>query len=225
MQLKDIVPFGRTLDEYVRMFELAPADLQRRILGCGDGPASFNADASAAGHRVISCDPIYAFSTAEIRQRIDVVVPEVMHQLALNTGNFVWTDFRDIDDVRDRRMKAMRWFLEDYDTGRAQGRYVLGALPNLPFADGAFDLALVSHFLFLYSAHVDLAFHLAGIAELLRVAREVRIFPLVDLLCKRSAFVDPVQAHFRAAGVQVAIQPVPYEFQRGANEMLVLKKP
>jgi len=41
----DIKPWGRSFEEYVRMFSLTPPDLKRKILGCGDGPASFNAEA------------------------------------------------------------------------------------------------------------------------------------------------------------------------------------
>jgi len=57
--LDQVVPWGRSFDEYRRMFGLADADLGRRIVGCGDGPAAFNAEATARGARVVSCDPIY----------------------------------------------------------------------------------------------------------------------------------------------------------------------
>ncbi|MCI5142695.1 MAG: SAM-dependent methyltransferase, partial [Candidatus Electrothrix sp. ATG1] len=40
-QLKEIVPWGRSFQEYVAMFALSEDDLGKRILGCGDGPASF----------------------------------------------------------------------------------------------------------------------------------------------------------------------------------------
>jgi hypothetical protein len=50
------------LGEYRRMFSLSEVDLQSRILGCGDGSASFNAEMNAQGRRVISGDPIYAFT-------------------------------------------------------------------------------------------------------------------------------------------------------------------
>jgi len=38
------------------MFGLTDTDLEGRILGCADGPASFNAEATRKGIRVISCD-------------------------------------------------------------------------------------------------------------------------------------------------------------------------
>lgn len=65
--LDQVVPWGRSYDEYVAMFALDDADLQRRILGCGDGPASFNAVLSRRGGNVVSVDPLYQYSGGEIR--------------------------------------------------------------------------------------------------------------------------------------------------------------
>ena len=66
-----VVPWGRNLSEYQAMFDLSADDLHRRILGCGDGPASFNAKMAEEGHDVISVDPLYAFSAAIIQCRIE----------------------------------------------------------------------------------------------------------------------------------------------------------
>ncbi len=44
MKLENVVPWGRSLAEYQAMFALSEEELQKRILGCGDGPASFNAE-------------------------------------------------------------------------------------------------------------------------------------------------------------------------------------
>jgi hypothetical protein len=44
-----IVPWGRSFDEYRQMFALTEADLGGRLVGCGDGPASFNAEATRRG--------------------------------------------------------------------------------------------------------------------------------------------------------------------------------
>ncbi len=37
-----VVPWGRSYNEYLDMFNLNKSDLGKKILGCGDGPASFN---------------------------------------------------------------------------------------------------------------------------------------------------------------------------------------
>jgi hypothetical protein len=47
--LSDVVPWGRSFDEYQRMFVLSEDDLATTILGCADGPASFNAEATRRG--------------------------------------------------------------------------------------------------------------------------------------------------------------------------------
>jgi len=44
--LDRVVPWGRSFDEYRHTFALSEVDLRSRILGCADGPAGFNAEAS-----------------------------------------------------------------------------------------------------------------------------------------------------------------------------------
>jgi len=219
--LSSVVPWGRSFDEYVRMFALTEADLAARILGCGDGPASFNAEATRRGATVVSCDPIYQFAAAQIRQRIDETATEVLEQARRNAHEFVWDDaIPDIEALKRVRMSAMNAFLDDYERGRTDGRYLDARLPSLPFADGAFGLALCSHFLFLYSQQVDAAFHVQSLRELCRVAREVRVFPLLALGAVRSPHLDIATQALEAEGCGIVIERVPYEFQRGGNEML-----
>src|SRR5574340_823532 len=78
INLERVVPWGRSLDEYIRMFDLTESDLSSRILDCGGGPAGFNAEMHARGHNVVSCDPIYEFSGEEISRRIDATCQTVL---------------------------------------------------------------------------------------------------------------------------------------------------
>jgi len=223
-QLEDIVPWGRSLAEYAGMFDLSHTDLSRRILGCGDGPASFNAELSARGGTVISVDPLYRFDATAIRQRIDGTFATVMAETRKNVDEFAWRHIPSVDALGEMRMGAMEAFLADYPNGRADGRYVAGEVPALGFATNAFDLTLCSHFLFLYSQHLELAFHIAAIAELCRLSPETRIFPLLQLGATPSPHVAPVIEHFTALGYLVERVRVPYEFQRGGNEMLRIRR-
>src|SRR5262249_10843324 len=111
------------------------------------------------------------------------------------------------------------------EPGRTDGRYVHAALPSLPFADGSFDLALCSHLLFLYTTQLGDAFHHASVRELCRVAKEIRVFPLLALDWRRSPRVEPIVAALRADAFEADITIVPYEFARGANEMLRITRP
>jgi hypothetical protein len=185
--LDQVVPWGRSFEEYSRMFAITDADLARRIAGCGDGPASFNAEATRRGARVVSLDPLYRWSVDEIRGRIAATCDQVLDQTRQHAHEFVWGGaIGSVEELGRLRMRAMEQFAADYDDGKSAGRYVDASLPSLPFADGAFDLALCSHYLFLYSTQVSEALHLAGVREMCRVAAEVRIFPLLSLGGERS---------------------------------------
>jgi hypothetical protein len=206
------------------MFRLSGDDLERRILGCADGPASFNSKMFQRGRKVVSCDPLYQLSSAQIRTRIDAAYEDVISQTRLNQHKFVWDRIHSVDDLGRIRLAAMSEFLSDYETGRSQGRYLAAELPNLPFGSAIFDLALCSHFLFLYSDHFSLEFHQQSVAELCRVANEVRMFPLLDYNGEPSPFLNSVVEQAARSGHAVAIERVPYEFQRGGNEMLRIVK-
>lgn len=225
--LDKVVPWGRSFEEYVRMFALSELEMKtRRILGCGDGPAAFNAVAARHGFRVTSCDPLYAFTQGEIRRRIDKTFPVVLEQTRANASTFVWGQGIDSPEaLGELRLRAMETFLEDYEAGLRAGRYVSASLPALPFEANAFDLALCSHFLFLYSDHLSAEFHLDSILEMLRLAPEARIFPLLGLDGHPSPHLDFVQTALRERGFNVTIAPVPYEFQKGGKWMLRASRP
>ena len=224
IELKDIVPWGRNFDEYSAMFALSESDLKKRIVGCGDGPASFNAELTARGGRVISVDPIYAFDGEEIRRRIEATFETIMAGMPAVEHKFVWTRIRNIPELGEVRMRAMDAFLADYETGKAAGRHIAGEFPKLPLPDNAGELALCSHLLFLYSKHLSESAHLAALEEMLRVAPEARIFPLVTLDGDPSPHLEPALAYLRDAGHSASLEPVPYEFQKGANRMLRIRR-
>ncbi len=222
--LQEVVPWGRSFDEYRRMFALTEADLRLGILGCGDGPASFNAEATRRGARVVSCDPIYRWSAADIQGRIDATSGEVLEQTRKNLDEFVWTSIRSVEELSRIRAAAMRDFVADFESGRSAGRYIAAQLPDLPFADGAFDLALCSHFLFLYTTQLGEGFHRSAVREMCRVAREVRIFPLLELGARPSPLVEKIAAELDAAAFRVSLERVPYEFQRGGDRMMRIRR-
>ena len=223
MKLENVVPWGRSLDEYRAIFDLRDEDLSRRILGVGDGPASFNAQWSALGGQAVSVDPIYAFSRSMIQRRVDETYRLVVEQTRASAHRFVWDRFADADDLGRARLEAAAVFLADFERGREDGRYIAASLPALPFADGEFELGLCSHLLFLYSEQLDLEFHLASMREMLRACREVRVFPLLDLQGERCKYLQPVIKELRTNGFEAQVRRVDYEFQCGGCEMLSVK--
>lgn len=222
--LESVVPWGRSLDEYVQMFGMTTSDLAKKIIGCGDGPASFNAEMTNLGASVVSVDPIYRFSKEEIQNRIDQTCLAVSEQLQKNKHDYVWHKIASVEQLVEVRLEAMNKFLIDFSSGKDSRRYLDFELPKLPFKDSSFDLALCSHLLFLYSDQLDFEFHLDSISEMLRVAEEVRVYPLLKLDGRPSPFVDRICENMKAIGVQADRIKVDYEFQKGANYMLSLRK-
>ena len=215
-----IVPWGRSAREYELMFRLDSEDLSSGILDCGGGPASFNAEMTTRGRRVISVDPIYSFSATEIRQRFDATLPTMLSQVRATPDDWTWSFHRDPEDLCATRRTVMGRFLADYEAGLQEQRYVVGELPVLPFGPAGFGLAVCSHLLFLYSALLNADFHIRSVFELCRVAREVRIFPLLTLDGKPSPHVPVVRTALASQGWDSEIVRVDYELQRGGNEML-----
>ncbi len=221
--LDDVVPWGRSFAEYSQMFDLGEADLQRRILSCADGPASFNQTLNKRGGHVVSLDPIYEFESAELHDQIEATYDKIMEQVHANSEQFHWKDIKSAEELGQVRLDAMHEFLDDLPIGKKEGRYVVGRLPSLPFEDGEFELALCAHFLFLYSDRLGLDFHVESLIELARVAPEVRIFPLLNLDGQRSKHVDGAVRTLEKKGYDVDIRKVSYEFRKGGNELMTLR--
>ncbi len=225
MQLDKVVPFGRSLGEYCQMFALSEDDLARNIIGVGDGPASFNAEMHALGKRVVSIDPLFRFSANDIEWRFYAVVDAIIAQVKATPDDWVWTYHHSPEHLRQHRINVLTRFIADYEAGKKTGRYLVGELPHLDVPDDQFDVALCSHFLFLYSDHFSYEFHRRAILDMLRVAREVRVFPLMTLMLQPSSYVGPLVEELRSLGYTAQIQTVHYELQRGGNQLLSVKRP
>lgn len=214
MILKDVVPWGRSRSEYISMFNLGESDMDLRILGCGDGPSSFNSECSGS---ITSVDPIYRFTAEDIKKRIDETADIITKELEKNRDDFIWSHFKDVSDLKSVRLNAMEKFLLDYPDGKKEGRYIEGALPYLQFPENSFDLVLSSHFLFLYSSQLDFDFHLESVKEMLRVGKQVRIFPLCDLSGKESEHLKGIISYLDKTGISNRVVKTGYEFQKGAD--------
>ena len=214
---------GRTFAEYRRMLDLTAADFDgTEIVDCGGGAGAFTATAAELADRVVAVDPLYGPPPDALKPELDAAIEYNVGQLREKRDLFVWDFYGDVGTRRQYLRAAAERFLADYATHPE--RYVAGGLPDLPFeADGA-DLALVANLLFVYDDRLDREFHASALRGLTRVAREeVRVFPLASLDRTRSAFVEPVTEALRADGHGVECRAVPYEFQPGATEMLVVE--
>lgn len=222
-ELDKVVPWGRNLKEYREMFNLSDNDLNKNIISFGDGPASFNSELSQIGKKCVSVDLIYQFSEKELDKRFKIVRNQVMEQVRNNTENFTWKNIKNPDELEILRINSMSDFLKDFSKGKKEARYIYHSLPEkLNFKEQTFDLGLSSHFLLLYPK-LGIDFHIKSLSEMLRLCKEVRIFPILNLNAEKSEMLDDIITYFKK-NYCINIEKVKYEFQKNGNEMLIIKR-
>ncbi len=211
---------SRSFAEYSAMFDLA-SPLPASILDCCAGGSGFTAVAASRGVDAVAVDPAYALSQAELAENVRRSTAGGTQMVVDNADAFVWKWYGSRERRDELRAEAAEAFLAD--RARHPERYVEGELPKLPFHDGRFELAVCSHLLFTWANRFSESWHLEALRELARVAREVRVFPLVHQAdAAPIPFLASLRSTLAAEGIASEIPRVPFEFQRDANEMLVL---
>lgn len=226
LDLPSVSFFGRTLAEYTQFFALDAATLRgRAVLDVAAGPASFTAEAFRRGVDAVAVDPLYGCTTDALATHVALDYARMFAQLRAKPELLRFRSFPSLEAAElDRRAAADR-FLADYESGFLHSRYVGGALPHLPFFDGAFDLVLCAHLLFVYASHFGFDWQLAACRELVRVsAGEVRIHPVCGPSGRPYTELNRLRRDLQAAGIASKVTPVAYEFFRGTSSMLVLKR-
>jgi ubiquinone/menaquinone biosynthesis C-methylase UbiE len=211
---------SRSYAEYEAMFDLS--ELPDSVLDCCAGGASFTAEAAERGVDAVAVDPAYELPAAELVDTVRRSLPAAADIVDDHAGSFTWAWYGNPERKDEFRIQAADRFLQDVAV--APERYVPGSLPELPFEDARFDLVLCSHLLFTWADKYDRDWHLAALKELVRVSRsEVRIFPLVHQGAGEPVgYLPELLEELRPVASE--IRKVPYEFQVGADQMLVLSR-
>jgi hypothetical protein len=248
IQLPSVSFFGRSLEEYAHFFALDLGKLRgRAVLDVASGPSSFTAEACRRGIEAVAVDPLYGSTLDSLRTHVQVDYSKMLTQMrtkprlfrlsrpgtarvavgelapARRPGTRAPAYYASIDEAEADRRGAAQRFLVDYEAHFAHGRYVGGALPRLPFLDGAFDIVLCAHLLFTYARRFDFDWHLAACRELARVSGgEVRIHPVCGPDGQVYSEIGRLRGELLARGITSEIVPVAYEFFVGADSMLIL---
>lgn len=221
-EIEDIAFIGRTFDEYRRMFDFSgEAWHGQRVLDCPAGSCSFVTEACERDIEATGADLLYDRSPAELVRSCTEDIHTAMAAMDGIEDLYRWDFYEDVSDLASYREYAASRFLFDY--AHNGGRYIRADLPVLPFPDGAFDLVLSAHFLFLYDDRISHDTHLDILRELLRVGQQLRVFPLHGFDATQSALVESVIDRLHEEGHTVESRTVAFEFQRGANKMLVVE--
>jgi hypothetical protein len=219
LRLDRFVLLGRTFEEYRRYFLLEPEKLVgKSVLDVAGGVSSFCAEANLLGIKVTSFDPIYSLTPEKIMERSEPDLESVYRAIGI-VPTYRWGYYKNPEYMRELRKRASTIFLSDYTTHPE--RYIAGELPRLSFADGEFDLTLVSYFLFAYQNRLSYEFHRDSILEIMRVTRgEARVYPTVTFEAQPSEYVpilrsDPALKRFEFAEIKTD-----FEFLVNSNSFL-----
>ncbi len=222
--LEGVVPaWGRGAEEYEAFFSLTEIPFDFRILDCGAGPSCFTAEWSLKGRFVVAVDPLYKMPGQVIATDFEPTAARMLEGMRKAYHRFKWNYYQSPESVIERRRGVLERFIPDFDASTRIGRYVGARLPDLPFESRSFDLVLCSHMLFLYSEELDAEMHIASLNEMLRVGKEVRVFPLLDMEGHMSRHLEVIVESMRASA-QLEFVTVPFEFRYGDSRMLRLKR-
>lgn len=220
MEINPLGSWSHSLSDYCQMFDLTPDDLALTILDCAAGLSSFNSEMNVAKKQVVSCDPLYGLSPEQLTHQVKQLQENLLARVNSHTQQFDWGVIANSSVLRQRQQANAGQFLLDFPRGQAEGRYVEAKLPQLPFADYQFDLALCVHILFDGAARPSLDFIFNSLVELCRVAREVRVFPLLNAEGGIAPQLGEVIARLQMLDYGVEIRQVHYNFLKQGKAML-----
>lgn len=218
--MRKLVLWGHRVDEYREMFDLSQEDMNLRILEYGCGPSAVNSQQFHEAHQAISCDPMFVLDKDTLSSKTTMIFAHMVEELRQEQHQFDFSRTGGIEQLITQRKKGMDEFFADYEQGTIEGRYLGVTDYHLPYADFSFDFALSAHYLFADLDEQSVDFHLNVIRELARVAKEVRIFPLIDREGKTSEVLGPVLLQLQHEDYGVEVREVNFHLHQAENAML-----
>jgi glutaredoxin len=220
LSVDEVIPWGKTFDEYKHFFNLHDTDLDKTIACFGDGASSFNSELTQQEKKVISFDPIYQFNAIELEKRFLHTLAEFKLQINYERCS----EDSMAKEVVLLRETATKRFLSDFELGKKQNRFINHMLPDkISFENDYFDLGLSSHFLLMYD-YLGVDFHIESISEMMRVCKEVRIFPTINLHGRESGVLHQLIEYLEKNQFIVEFLSVNYKFNSQGRDILKVNK-
>ncbi|MDI9358001.1 MAG: hypothetical protein QM528_03530 [Phycisphaerales bacterium] len=184
--LQNVAFLGRTFKQLCDLFNIQEIKSfeGKKVLDCPGGPSGLNKYFKDHQIHCVSVDPLYNLDIEDASKigKRDVDLCDTSLYADEICKRLVSFDFF------KESHNARQVFIEDFELGKAEGRYVVGHLPKLSFKDKSFDIVLSANLLFLYAPKsvggisadentpLNYQWHLDSILELMRLAKqEVRI--------------------------------------------------
>lgn len=217
--MRKLVLWGHQIDEYKEMFDLSEKDFEGKILEYGGGLSAINSELHKQGKKIISVDPLFVYNKDILLKESSIIFEEMINIVKEDIDKFNFSRYDGLDGLIEKRRQGMIKFFNDYEAGKKEKRYQATESIKLPFDDFEFDLSLSSHYI-LADNEDDLNVHLNIIKELLRVSKEVRIFPIIDRFSQPSKFLGPIMLALQQENYGIEVREVKYHLQSQGNAML-----
>ena len=206
--IDEVIPWGKTFHEYQQYFSLQDTDLNKTIACFGDGASSFNSELTQLGKKIISFDPIYNFSAFDLEKRFYETLEQFKLQINFEKPHVDTI----VQEVISSRETATKMFLSDLEKGKEEKRYLTYLLlKEISFGNNFFDLGLISHFLLMYD-DLGIDFHIQSITEILRVCKEVRIYPILNIYGQTSTVLNPFIDYLKEKNFDIKFISINYKF-------------
>lgn len=207
------------LNEYEQIFDLKPEDYEKTILDFPGSISSFNADAHLKGAHITSSDAIYRLNIEEMRDYANNLFEMNAAYLKKHANKILKEGDQALDSIFAMWERNKLHFLQDYAAGKRQGRYESVLMPELPYVNHQFQLALCSDYVFCRHAQNSCRPEQV-VFELCRVSEELRIFPLLTEKGEISEWLGPVMLELQNNNYGIEIREVSFKNLIGANAML-----
>ena len=202
------------------MFDLSEHDLELPILEYGCGPSAINALLHDTNPLVVSMDPLFTSPKVPLVEKVMFMFNKRAQQLRENKTLLDVSAYGGLEDFIAYRRQGVELFFKDFEQGLVEQRYRSASLDLVPFADFTFNLALSSHYFFADEDDTSLDDHLTKIRVLARMAKEVRIFPLLNRPSVPSAYLGPVLLGLQQENYGVEVREVSCSLYPAGNAML-----
>lgn len=219
----DLLLWGHNLNDYIKMFHLAPEILtSKKIIEIGLGAGTFNLELTQLGGKIISYHPLYQLEKNALESLISKSFTCLVEKFLQRKNDFNWESVKNFDLWKNNREENIKAFFKDYAQGKQQKRYIPLESTNFSYDHFEFDYALCSHYFFSYNLDKSVEFHFEMLKNLCYIAKEVRIFPLLSSDGQLPELLGPLMHKLQNALIGLEILAVPYELQKQGNALLRL---
>lgn len=200
-----------TLSDYRRAFKLTDSDLNMSLLELPASLSSFNMQATQVGSKVVTASPLFTCDKQAVKNQLD----EWLETAFVNLQVMVDSSLITPDESRAYWrlwQRIAKLYLIDYSIACDNRRYQFSGNTALPFPNQHFQLALCVN----DNERIGTSF-CERVWEALRVANEVRIFPIP--LIDDGLFLAGFLSLLHEQKIAIAFEQVPSFFGLGESTL------